>query len=149
MGKLVSFAQPYKNIPNRIIRDRLVCMDEQQAYITAIRRLMASREWNQGELATRAGVMPNTITDALNPDRQPRITTLILIARAFNVPLWALFCSELEYGAFTDRGHRAEVAQQLQQLMPRMIDMAMDATATAHAPRPDAPAQRRGRNKVK
>lgn len=66
-------------------------------WIAAIRRLMASKGWNQQELCKAARMRPNTVSDALN-GTDPRISTLTKIAAGLGVPMWALFTDEAEYG---------------------------------------------------
>lgn len=74
----------------------------ERVWIPALRRLMAAKSWKQQDLANASGVRPNTITDLLN-DTDPRIDTLAALAKALEVPLWALFCSAHEHALFTER----------------------------------------------
>jgi transcriptional regulator with XRE-family HTH domain len=75
----------------------------ERVWIAALRRLMAAQEpkgWKQQDLAAHSGVRPNTISDIL-AGSDPRVDTMAALAKAFDVPLWALFCDEQEYARFT------------------------------------------------
>jgi transcriptional regulator with XRE-family HTH domain len=65
----------------------------QKPWVQPIRRLLLAKGWTQGELADKAGMRPNTLSEAMN-GRSPRMDTLEQIAAAFDVPLFELFVSE-------------------------------------------------------
>lgn len=83
--------------------------DEQKPWATPIRRLMSARGWTQGDLAERAKVRENTLSETLN-GRSPRMDTMERIAIALDVPLWALFVSEEQYALLC---HADQTKQQL------------------------------------
>jgi transcriptional regulator with XRE-family HTH domain len=137
MPAILRFSLKHRNIPTRILTyGKLQSMTEQTVYIAAIRRLMRARGWNQNELAAQAGVRPNTITDALNPHHEPRITTLILIARAFRVPLWALCCTEEEYTSFIDQAIRVRAKTLLPEVVDEVMQRLEQRLADADTPPP-------------
>lgn len=89
---------------------KLLSVLMERVWISAIRRLMASKGWKQQDLARVSGVRPNTISDAL-ASTNPRIDTLSALATALDVPLWALFCTDHEHAIFSER-LKASDAQQ-------------------------------------
>ena len=91
---------------------RLLAGYMERVWIPAIRRLMATRGWNQQDLADASGVRPNTLSDLLNPadPTSPRIDTFVDLAAGFKQPLWALFCTAHEHALFTERLHQDDAA---------------------------------------
>lgn len=84
---------------------RLIRRLMEPIWITAIRRLMATKGVSQATLSEDSSVRPNTISDVLN-DTNPtdaRLSTMGALATGLGVPLWALFCTEREYVLFTDQ----------------------------------------------
>lgn len=77
---------------------RLSALVAQHVWIAAIRRLMASKGLNQQALAKAARMRPNTLSDALSGKTDPQISTFTQIAAGLDVPMWALFTNESEYG---------------------------------------------------
>lgn len=71
-------------------------------WIPTIKRLMAGKNWNQRQLADISGVRRNTVSDLLNGTNS-QIDTFAALAKALEVPLWALFCNEHEYALFSER----------------------------------------------
>jgi hypothetical protein len=80
----------------------------QPVWARAIARLMTTRgHRSQSALITAARkhgihLRPNTLSSALSAtkDTCPRLDTLVTIAQALDVPLWALCCEEAEYHLF-------------------------------------------------
>lgn len=81
---------------------RMLSVYMERLWVAAIRRLMAAKGWKQQDLARESGVRPNTISDALG-GTDPRIDTLSALAKALDVPLWALFCTGHEHAIFSER----------------------------------------------
>ena len=65
----------------------------EKPWVAPIRRLLAAKDWSQGQLAKKAGVRPNTLSEAMN-GRSPRMETLEQVAQAFGVPLYELFLTD-------------------------------------------------------
>ena len=89
-------------------------------WAAAIKRLMASKGFDSAAALIRSAaerhikLRPNTVSDAVNKPR-PRMDTLQKMADALDVPLWALYCSESEYAAFTDALAHKQAQLQAQQ----------------------------------
>jgi transcriptional regulator with XRE-family HTH domain len=63
-------------------------------WAVTVRRLREAKEWSQGELAEKASVRGNTLSDALNGKTSPRLETLEAVAAALGVPFWRLFVDD-------------------------------------------------------
>lgn len=83
-------------------------MRQHPVWARAIQRLMTAQQYrSQSALIAAARkrglhLRPNTLSDAMSAtkDTCPRLDTLETIARALDVPLWALCCEEAEYHLF-------------------------------------------------
>lgn len=60
-----------------------------------LRHLMATREWNQVQLAKRSGVNQKTISNILNGRNTPTLDILDQIAAAFGLNVWHLILPDL------------------------------------------------------
>lgn len=124
--------------------------DVDKSWVEPIRRLRTSKGWSQGELASQAGVRPNTLSEALN-SRSPRMDTLEKVATALGVPLWALFVDERQYALLmqqqsADDSLRREqdISARVEQLVvERLSAMIKQATSDAIHSTDVAPSKKR------
>jgi transcriptional regulator with XRE-family HTH domain len=122
----------------------------ERVWIPALRRLMAAKSWKQQDLADASGVRPNTISDLLNAT-DPRIETLAALAKALDVPLWALFCTAHEHALFTERLRqddasvtaskqredlRALVQSEMEPLMEALVSKLSTGQPVGHSAKP-------------
>ena len=75
-----------------------------QTIAANVKRLRESAGWSQSELARRtAGVAQTTISALEKAAKSPSAETLDDIARAFKIPVWALFLPDIPTDADTLR----------------------------------------------
>jgi transcriptional regulator with XRE-family HTH domain len=61
-----------------------------------VKRLRQRAGWNQTELAQRAGLAQTLVSYLERPDgKSPTLATIVSIAHALRIPLWALLLPEL------------------------------------------------------
>lgn len=128
MARLYRFPE---NIPTGIseLRYARLCpflMSDPTIWASAIRRLMAAKGFKSAADLIRDAadrgikLRPNTLSDAMKVNGKPRMDTLQNVAAALGVPLWALYCSEREYAAFTAANEQTAAALNAQQSAEEM-----------------------------
>lgn len=101
-------------------------MGDPSIWASAIRRLMAAKGFKSAadliRDAAERGIKlrPNTLSDAMKVNGKPRMDTLQNVAAALGVPLWALYCSEREYAAFSHANEQTAAALTAQQSADEM-----------------------------
>jgi transcriptional regulator with XRE-family HTH domain len=119
---------------------RVPCIVD-KPWILPIRRLMAAQGLTQGELAKKAKIRPNTLSEAMN-GRSPRMDTLECVAAALNVPLYELFVSEEQSSLLKQaaQSHQNLVRQEelatlvIRQLAPQVAQAVAAAVSGTPAP---------------
>lgn len=104
----------------------------QKPWVQPIRRLLLLRGWTQGELADKAGLRPNTLSEAMN-GRSPRMETLEHIAGAFDVPLYELFVTEEQSTLLRNAAHNQQQLVKQEELTTMVIRQLAPAVAEAVA----------------
>lgn len=130
-----------RNIPTGITLDRygrLGALERmaRPSWAEAVKRLHEAKGLSQGDLAEKAGVRGNTLSDALAGKTSPRLETLEAIAAALEVPMWRLFVADrqadlLQRQEMTDAAlHReADIAARVEQIvMSKMALLVKDTT---------------------
>ena len=117
-----------------------LAMGSEPIWVANVRILRTAKDWTQGDLASKAGVMPNTLSAALNGKTSPNLSTLekLIGPKALNVPLWRLFVDDrqaaiLEQQAAADASVTREddiaarVQQRLVSQYAEQVKAALDA----------------------
>ena len=127
-------------------------MRHQPVWSRAILRLMTEQGYrSQAALCAAARkrdipLRPNTLSNATSPTAKnaPRLDTLVTIAQALDVPLWALWalcCEDYEHRLFTATLERPMTAEHVRQEL-RSIAQILTQLAEADEPAPvEAPPQ--------
>lgn len=116
--------------------------ESEPVWAEPIRRLRQQRGWSQGELADKAGIRPNTLSEAIN-GRSPRMDTMQAVADALGVPLWSLFVDGRQYDLLTKQQEADQAVSRLAEEKARLkaeLLAEMAGTLDRLMERPAAPA---------
>ena len=83
-----------------------------------VRRIMAAKKIKQNELARMIGMSSSGISTALNPDANPRESTIRAIAQALNCSIGELFGESNAAGGQECNAQEIELLEAFRQLTP-------------------------------
>ena len=92
----------------------------------AIAFYLAERGWSQRELAVRASLRPNTLTNLIKHGRDSDTATLSRVAAAFQIDLAELFMTREQIEIL--RAHRENKVERLTAAVLRQLSDAVSAT---------------------
>jgi transcriptional regulator with XRE-family HTH domain len=104
----------------------------------AIERLLVERGWSKKQLADKASVRPNTLTNIITHGKPADTATLTRIADAFNVDIAELFLTREQ--AVVLRTHQENQVERVKQavlselsgVVERLVRQELEAAGVAH-----------------